>query len=283
MQKPVLKISVMTRQEVDIAIDWAATEGWNPGLHDADCFYAADPNGFLIGRLGNEIIAVISAVKYGDAFGFLGFYMVKPAYRDQGYGIQLWDAALAYLKGRTIGLDGVLAQQANYQKSGFTLAYRNIRYQGCGGGHGQSTPGIIPLSAIHFDELCAYDKRFFPDNRVPFLRCWIDQPGHTALGILSRRKLAAYGVMRICRTGYKIGPLFADNPAFAEQLFSALTAQAPAGAPVFLDTPAVNLAAIDLAKRHNMTVSFETVRMYKGKFPDFPLNQLFGVTSFELG
>ncbi|HLA33082.1 MAG TPA: GNAT family N-acetyltransferase, partial [Pseudomonas sp.] len=31
----------MTRAEVDLAIDWAAAEGWNPGLHDADCFYAA--------------------------------------------------------------------------------------------------------------------------------------------------------------------------------------------------------------------------------------------------
>lgn len=91
-------------------------------------------------------------------------------------------------------------------KSGFSLAYRNIRYQGSGGGQIPSTPGIIPLSEINFDELCAYDKKFFPDNRMQFLKCWIDQPGHTSLGILSNRKLAAYGVMRICRSGYKIGP-----------------------------------------------------------------------------
>ena len=26
----------MTRQEVDIAIDWAAAEGWNPGMYDID-------------------------------------------------------------------------------------------------------------------------------------------------------------------------------------------------------------------------------------------------------
>ena len=66
-------IRTMTRQEIDIAIDWAAAEGWNPGLHDADCFYAADPHGFLIGLLGDEPIATISAVKYGASFGFLGF------------------------------------------------------------------------------------------------------------------------------------------------------------------------------------------------------------------
>ena len=35
----------MSRAEVDLAIDWAAGEGWNPGRHDADCFHGADPGG----------------------------------------------------------------------------------------------------------------------------------------------------------------------------------------------------------------------------------------------
>jgi len=274
---------VMTRQELDIAVDWAAAEGWNPGLYDADCFYAADPNGFLIGLLGDEPIATISAVKYGDSFGFIGFYIVKQGYRGMGYGIQIWNAGLAYLRGRTIGLDGVVAQQSNYAKSGFTLAYRNIRYQGIGGGYFPSDSEIVQLSAIPLDQICAYDKPFFPDNRVQFLRCWIDLPRSTAFGIRSNNKLAGYGVMRSCRSGYKVGPLFADNPEFAEHLFLALKAHAQEGAPVFLDTPAVNSAAADLVKQHNMILSFETARMYAGKKPNLPINRLFGVTTFELG
>ena len=126
MQKSSYTIRVMTRQEVDIVIDWAAAEGWNTGLYDADCFYAADPNGFLIGLLGDKPVATVSVVKYGDSFGFLGFYIVKPEHRGKGYGIQIWNAGLTYLSGRTIGLDGVVSQQSNYKKSGFTLAYRNI-------------------------------------------------------------------------------------------------------------------------------------------------------------
>lgn len=283
MQKSSYTIRVMTRQEVDIVIDWAAAEGWNPGLYDADCFYAADPNGFLIGLLGDEPVATVSVVKYGDSFGFLGFYIVKPEHRGKGYGIQIWNAGLTYLSGRTIGLDGVVSQQNNYKKSGFTLAYRNIRYQGTGGGYYQANSGVVPLSTIPFDEICAYDTPFFPDNRRQFLRCWLDQPKSTALGILRNRKLAGYGVLRICRSGYKVGPLFADSPEFAEDLFVALKAHIPEGVPVFLDTPAVNSAAVDLVKRHNMTVAFETARMYTGKSPDLPISRLFGVTSFELG
>lgn len=92
MQNRHFSIRVMTRQEVDIAIDWAAKEGWNPGLYDAHCFYTADPNGFLVGLLGDEPIATISVIKYGDSFGFLGFYIVKLTYRGNGYGIQIWNA-----------------------------------------------------------------------------------------------------------------------------------------------------------------------------------------------
>jgi len=77
-----------TREEVGIAVEWAADEGWNPGLHDADCYYAADPTGFLVGYLGDEPIATVSAIKYGKTFGFAGFYIVRPDHRNQTYGIQ---------------------------------------------------------------------------------------------------------------------------------------------------------------------------------------------------
>ena len=57
-----LVISVMTEDEVRLAVDWAAREGWNPGLADADAFRSADPDGFLIGRVDGAPVAVISAV-----------------------------------------------------------------------------------------------------------------------------------------------------------------------------------------------------------------------------
>ncbi|MFA5205532.1 MAG: GNAT family N-acetyltransferase [Lentisphaeria bacterium] len=283
MEERSYHIRTMTRPEVDLAVDWAAAEGWNPGLADAECFYAADPDGFLIGLLGDEPVATISAVKYGKSFGFIGLYIVKPAYRGRGYGLQIWHAALAGLKGRTVGLDGVIAQQGNYAKSAFSLAYRNIRHQGVGGGAVPADPGLVPLSTLPFDEVCAYDRPFFPDDRGQFLWSWLHQPRGVAFGLRQAGRLAGYGVMRVCRSGYKIGPLFADRPAFAETLFLALKAQAPAGAPVFLDTPAVNPAAVGLAARHRMTAVFETARMYWGPPPELPVSRLFGVTTFELG
>jgi hypothetical protein len=74
-----LVIRTMSRTELDLGIDWAAAEGWNPGLHDADAFHAADPQGYLVGLVGDEPIGMIAAVRYGAGFGFIGFYIVRPA------------------------------------------------------------------------------------------------------------------------------------------------------------------------------------------------------------
>ncbi len=63
-------------------------------------------------------------------FGFLGFYIAAPEARGKGYGWATWQAAMERLAGRTVGLDGVVAQQENYRKSGFELLHRNVRYGG---------------------------------------------------------------------------------------------------------------------------------------------------------
>ena len=283
MQQKNYIIKTIDRGEVDIAIEWAAKEGWNPGLHDADCYYAADPTGFLIGYLDEEPIATISVIKYTESFGFLGFYIVKPEYRSKGYGIQIWNAGLNYLKRRNIGLDGVVAQQENYKKSGFKLAFSNIRYEGHGGDNPPENVQIVKLSTLPFETINSCAQPFFPANRSFFIKCWINQPDSHALGIMQRGKLVGYGVIRACRTGSKIGPLFADSPRLAESLFLALNSKAKPSEPVYLDVPEVNQAALSLAERHNMNVSFETARMYTGDIPEMPLNRLFGVTSFEIG
>jgi GNAT superfamily N-acetyltransferase len=276
-------IRPMAPAEVGTAIEWAAAEGWNPGLHDAGCYAAADPEGFFVGLLDGEPLATISAIRYGASFGFIGFYIVRPEHRGKGYGWQIWNAAMKYLEGRNVGLDGVVAQQENYRKSGFRLAYRNVRYEGAGGDDSPENPDIVPLSSLPFEVIGAYERPFFPAERSAFLRTWIGQPGGHALGIVQKRMLRGYGVIRPCRSGHKIGPLFADTADLAEQLFLALKARARPSDPVFLDTPEVNPMAVALAERHGMRVVFETARMYTRESPDLPLQRVFGLTSFEVG
>jgi predicted N-acetyltransferase YhbS len=287
-----LEIRVMRRNELDVAVEWAAQEGWNPGLADADCFLATDPNGFLLGFVRGEPVASISVVRYAGAsdagasgaggFGFLGFYIVRPDMRGRGLGLRLWQAGIAYLEGCTIGLDGVVAQQDNYRQSGFVLAHRNVRYGGtprCAPPHDTR---LTPIGAEHVQALIDYDRAFFPAPRATFLRCWLRPDHRHGLALIENGTVSGYGVIRACRSGFKIGPLFAETEQGADMLFQALAATA-ADEPVFLDGPEPNQAATQLAGRYGLSPVFETARMYRGPAPDLPLSRIFGITTFELG
>jgi hypothetical protein len=272
----------MRADEIAIATEWAAAEGWNPGLADHACFATVDSQGFFIGELDGAPAAIVSCVNYGANFAFLGFYIVRKDLRGRGYGLRIWDAAIAHAGSRVIGLDGVVAQQDNYRQSGFALAYPNIRYGGTVLAPQAAPAGIVALGELPFSALEADDATVFPAPRTAFLRSWISAPGHVARALLRDGGLAGWGVIRPCRTGCKIGPLVADDRAAAEAVFAGLLAGA-GGGEVFLDVPGINRNAVALAEDFGLAPVFETARMYTGMIPPLRLERVFGVTTFELG
>jgi ribosomal protein S18 acetylase RimI-like enzyme len=277
-------IRAMSRAELDLAVDWAAAEGWNPGLHDAIAFHAADPEGFLVACRDDAPVACISAIGYGGDFGFLGFYIAHPSARGQGYGIQVWRAAMARLAGRNIGLDGVLAQQENYRKSGFTLAWRNVRFEGAMPRLDASPSDLtlVDAASVPFERIAAFDRRFFPAPRDAFLSLWLSLPGHRARIALRDGEIVGLAVARLCRRGTKIGPLYAEDTACALALLRELDTPVMQS-PVILDVPETNKAAMTLVESLSFAPAFETARMYTGPVPVMETSRLFGVTTFELG
>ncbi len=279
-----------TKSEFAHAIDWAAREGWNPGIGDLDAFYPSDPQGFLIGWSDGEPVSSISVVRYGGGFGFLGFYMVTPDMRELGIGLATWNAGMEHLGDRVIGLDGVVAQQHNYRKSGFVLYGRNIRHTGVprhGGGTMEPGVSVVSLGAEILEPVVAYDAMHFPGDRSQFIREWVhpttEASGRHTLVALADGVIAGFGTVRQCREGFKIGPLTAENERVARALFDALCKVLPADVAVSLDTPEANKPAIAIAADAGLQPVFETARMYRGPVPALPLGRIFGITTFELG
>ncbi|MEM8972861.1 MAG: GNAT family N-acetyltransferase [Pseudomonadota bacterium] len=274
-------------KEFAAAIEWAANEGWNPGVDDLPAFHAADPEGFLIGYLGDEPVSSISVVRYGESYGFLGFYIVKPGLRGSGYGWQTWQAGLEHLSNRTIGLDGVPAQQDNYRKSGFVLAGRNVRYAGQRGAiTSDRSPKAQLVTTEMLDEVLAYDRQFFADDREGFMRQWLhgaDAGSRWGVAFLEDDSVQGLGAIRQCRNGYKIGPLFAEHTDIAQAIIAELCESLPDDADVIVDVPEANQAAVDMVQAFGFEDNFETARMYKGTTPNLPTSRTFGVTTFELG
>ncbi len=276
----------MQPEEIHLVVSWAAQEGWNPGQKDPTTFYNTDPQGFFIGELDGEPISCISAVAYGQRYGFVGFYIVKPDFRGQGYGLKTWNAGIAYLKSqpeRILGLDGVVAQQHNYERSGFRLAHRNSRFQGQFTEEFTVAPQLRAIQDLAWSELVAFDRQFFPGERESFLQAWLQQPQTISYAHVDfQEQLQGYGAIRPAETGWRIGPLFARNYEVAESIFRGLVSQIQ-GAACFLDIPFANPNAVKLVEAHGMTPMFETGRMYTPQAPQIDLEGIYGITSLELG
>lgn len=285
-----LHIRPMTRSELDQLVAWAADEGWNPGLHDADSFWATDPDAFIAAELGGELVGGGAITSYGGQYGFMGFFIIRLPFRGKGLGDQLWHARLTRLQSRLapgagIGMDGVFDMQPYYAKGGFVFSHRNLRF--CAQipkdlAAPAPHPALVPLKELAFETLLAFDSHCFGVDRRRFLKAWVNQADATGLAYLQGGVLAGYALVRRCRQGYKIGPLFADTPAIAETLFDAL-APVAAGGPLYLDVPEAHQEAMVLASAKGMSEVFGCARMYLGPKPAAEDNKVFGVTTFELG
>lgn len=277
-----------TRSELDIAVEWAAREGWNPGLHDAQVFWDTDPHGFFVLEKDGNTIGSVSGVSYNGKFGFGGFFIIKSEYRNQKLGTELANYFVKNLSSRlnkkaSIGIDGVFNMQPTYAKWGFKFSHRNLRMEGKGKGKGfDYTNKVSKVVDKDFFEIHALDMKCFGFDRKVFLRGWLKLPEGAGYKYVSGNKLEGYGVIRKCRAGYKIGPLFASKSEVADELFKALANYAN-GETIYLDIPEINPGAVKLAEKYGMKECFGCARMYYGIAPKLPYNQIYGVTTFELG
>ncbi|MFB7591050.1 GNAT family N-acetyltransferase [Streptomyces sp. NPDC056169] len=280
-----LSVAPATPGDWALVCSWAAEEGWNPGLSDVPAFFAQDPGGFFLGRVDGEPVSAISVVNYSDTYAFLGFYLVRPELRGLGHGLATWRAALAHAGDRSVGLDGVPAQQDNYRRSGFSTAYRTARFVGEVPAPDRPVAGVLPGGLLDPAAVVAYDSTCHHADRPRFLARWLTTPGHRALVRVVDGRTAGYGVVRPARDEARIGPLFADTPADAAVLLDALAAEARGfGATrIAVDMPEANPAAARLALERGLEPTFETARMYTGPVRPVARERVFGVTTLELG
>lgn len=280
-----IRIEPLSREGFFVLVDWAKQEGWNPGTHDAEAFWAQDPEGFVGVKHHDALIAGGSIVSYDGDFGFMGFFMVKPEYRGQGLGRKLWTHRRDALKARlnpdaSIAMDGVVAMQPFYASGGFVHQFADVRYALKG------RPYAVNkhiLSGIQDEEaLRAYDKTCFLVDRTRFLQHWWNQPDGHVFCWLQDDSIQGYATLRDATEGRRIGPLFADTPEIAEALVKACL-NAAGDDTVFLDVPVANPSSVALATMLGGDAVFECARMVLGPVPPWPLDRIYGIASFELG
>ena len=271
-----MKIRTMGLAELETVLGWAQQEGWNPGLEDAPAFLAADPGGFFLAEAEGAPAAAISVVNHGPGDAFLGLYICRPEHRGRGIGYALWQAALAHAGDRSVALDGVAEQEANYARSGFALQGRTVRFQGAalGGDAPVRTAGPADLPA-----LIEADRKAAGHDRPAYAAAWLG-------GAPSRRTVLlqtgdGFAVFRRCHEGVKIGPFHAASEAGALALLAAVPEGFPP-APLFVDAPEGGALA-GLLTGLGFAPVFGTARMVRGRPAPAAPPRYYGVATLELG
>ncbi|MCU0802179.1 MAG: GNAT family N-acetyltransferase [Rhodobacteraceae bacterium] len=265
------------REELDKALEWAAAEGWNPGLDDAAAFWAADPLGFFLAEVEHQPVAFISVVNHCADHAFLGLYLCHSAWRGKGIGLALWRHAILHAGTRSIALDGVDAQQANYAKSGFVRVGATQRWEGqLLAVQGNAIRLAEPQDLALIQVLDTVGNGYC---RAGFCKKWIEATPTRQTVIFVDG--SGFATVRRCVAGIKIGPVLAPTADMALQIVQ-FAANCLASDKVVLDLPEENTALASFLADAGFCKGFKTARMVKGVPPN-PTNLLQVIATMELG
>lgn len=270
----------MRREDLALVLQWAATEGWNPGIGDEAPFMIPDPQGLLVAEHGGEVVGSIGVPRFGDGYAFAGLYIVRPDFRHGSTGARLALAARDHVGERVVGTDGVLERVADYEGLGFRAVHSHHRHSGAPTGreHERVRPAREgdAQAIVHIDDAC------FPGDRREFMRAWIAGDHLVRVWVDHADVPQGFGVARRAVDGWRVGPLLAPDAPAAEAIVRSLAAALP-GQTLHLDVNTGNAEAPALAHDLGMQPGFECVRMYRGGLPDLPIERMWAACTLELG
>lgn len=283
------EVRPLTRDELDVVLRWAVDAGWNPGLHDADALWAADPDALWGVEVDGMLVGAGATVRRGSRAGGVGLLLVEPSHRSRGIGSLtfpfLVDGALSRLEaGAGLVLDCPESYQDFCERFGFVPVRRVARSTAVAtlGRRGPYTGQLRALAQLPFDRVVAYDAKFSGGERPDFLRAWMTPKGGLGLGAYEAGWLIGMAILRPAHDGYRIGPFYAESRDIAEDLFVALSGTV-VGQKLVLDVPLEDPDIVAFASSKGFTLAAQAVHMQLGQVVEGPREQVYGESTLEYG
>ena len=168
-----LPIRLLTEGDLEDALRLSTTAGWNQQIEDWRMLLSLAPAGCFAALDGGTIVGTSMGIPYGE-FSWIAMMLVDPAYRGQGLGRRLLEAAVdAVPADRPVRLDATPLGRPLYESFGFVEEATLTRFTASAPHrHPREITGDIN-KAVHpltdSQTIAALDQRVFGADRSAVL------------------------------------------------------------------------------------------------------------------
>lgn len=230
-------IRLLSAADLDGAFTLSSTAGWNQRIADWRMLMELAPAGSFCAITQGRIVGTAIGIDYGR-FGWIAMMIVDPAYRGQGLGGRLLEAAMgAVPSDQPIRLDATPLGRPLYRRYGFedeTMISRMVAEPSRRRADMNAMTGIRPLIAADIHGVAQHDTGAFGGNRHVVLQWSLDHGPKYACIAQTGAGLPQYCFGRTGRLFDQIGPIVAENSATATAL-AATAIRAAGNRPVVID------------------------------------------------
>jgi GNAT superfamily N-acetyltransferase len=256
-------------RRADLAAAVAVTEsvGWGDRHLQWDHFLDWAGEGALGMFIHGSLVSAGCAFCYGAELAWLGFIATRHDQQRRGYGTRLCEALIAYAQSQGIQrimLDAGASGEPLYATLGFRAHSHLGRWRGVG--QAFAAPGTDKPGPGDLARVIALDARQFgvPRGRIirdlvtdRAVKCWVLRREGDVQGFIALKAWIPGGADHI-------GPWHAGRPEDAQALLSAALS-AHQGRPLYLDIPAGNADAREIAERCGLQQTGGATRMIFGR------------------
>lgn len=298
-----VKIRNINFDELDaLRLTWVKQEGWPTIRNGLPATYSLDQAGFYIMESHGKKIASISVVAYPSIkLAYIGFYIVLPELRGQGYGKLILKKTLEYTEQfrgiESFGLNCIQSMVPMYEKFGFVVKMLDGIWKYTSGAviQEESTIEIDIVSDVDenfFNNIVDYDAKIFGAKRAEYLYSFMHKPNTITVVYQEDGNVQGYGIIserdptEHDKVGnLRVGPLYAEDQSTAKLLLRKLmqSINLKKDQAIFLETPGNNPKAAKLVQELGFEKIMDFPKMYKGQEPKQAFKQMFAYSSLVTG
>ena len=215
--------------------------------------------------------------------------IVKEEYRGLSIGKELFRNVMDVMGTRNVGGTSLSNRITFYAQFGWTIKSYTFHYnQGpVNQEFIQDCPHdgieIVNAKEMDFNDVIAYDSELHTIPRPVYISNWAEHNSAMTYVALKSGRVVGYGVLKPADVGYKMYPLYADDPAIARALFSKLASFIPSGQDLIFTQPIENPVANEFVTANNLVTYLSMTRLYNKKNVPVDIKRVYSVATTEYG